>query len=115
MLELDKCIKHRNLNKENLKIREEEKTVTIIGHLTKNVLTEINNKEVLKRKVETDVDSDTDDDNEDNESDRGYEGDRDATDEMEELITKLVQKDKDEVEDGDSEEIEEYVAQVILP
>ena len=34
---------------------------------------------------------------------------------MEELITKLFQKDEDEVEDCDSEEVEEYVAQVILP
>ena len=89
--------------------------MTIIGHLTKNVLTEINNKEVLNREVETDVDSDIDDNNEDNESDCDYENDRDETDKMEELITKLVQKDGDKVEDGDSEAIEEYVAQVILP
>ena len=91
--------------------------MTIIGYLTKNVLTEINSKEVLNREVETDIDidSDTDDDNEDNESDCDYESDRDATDEMEELIAKLVQKDEDKVDDGDSKEIEEYVAQVILP
>ena len=50
-----------------------------------------------------------------NESDCDYESDRDETDEMEELITKFVQKDDNDVEDGDSEEIEEYVVQVILP
>ena len=115
VLELDKCIKYHKLNKENLEKKKEEHIMTITGHLTKNVLTEINNKGVLNREVETNVDSDIDDDNEDNKSDCNYESDRDPTDKMEELITKLVQKDEDYVEDDDSEEIEEYVAQVILP
>ena len=65
VLELDKCIKYHKLNKEHLK-KKEEKIMKLIGHSTKNELTEINNKKVLNRDVELDVDSDADDDNKDN-------------------------------------------------
>ena len=71
--------------------------MTIIGHLTKNVLTEINNKEVFDREIETDVDSD--DGNEDNESDCDFESDSDPTDKIEKLITKIVLKDEDRAHD----------------
>ena len=74
--------------------------MVMMGNLANSALTETNNKEIFHRDVETDTNSDANDI-----------GDLQGS---EELLTKLVEIDEVEAEDGNSEDTDEY-AQIILP